>query len=142
PIVDDAGFEDALTMIFGQSEQPKEPSDQESEGGARDSREGGHRESESGEWDSREGNSRQSEGGERDSEKRDDAFTKTYEEPYKISPERDPLLSILSQKPCIPERLIGVCGENVVEVIRCLSSLELAGAVVRLRDGRYAPTGF
>ncbi|MDR1422038.1 MAG: DNA-processing protein DprA, partial [Coriobacteriales bacterium] len=40
PIVDDAGFEDALTMIFGQSEQPKEPSDQESEGGARDSREG------------------------------------------------------------------------------------------------------
>jgi hypothetical protein len=36
------------------------------------------------------------------------------------------------------EDLLGICGDDVIEVIRCLTSLELAGLVMRLRDGRYA----
>jgi DNA processing protein len=51
---------------------------------------------------------------------------------------KDPALRVLSQQPVTPEILIGICGESVVEVIRYLSSLELNGKVIRLRDGRYA----
>jgi DNA processing protein len=47
-------------------------------------------------------------------------------------------LGILAQEPLRAEELLGVCGQDVVEVIRYLSSLELAGLVTRLRDGRYA----
>jgi DNA processing protein len=48
------------------------------------------------------------------------------------------VFDILSQEPLRAEGLLGICGEDVVEVIRYLSSLELAGLVTRLRDGRYA----
>jgi DNA processing protein len=48
------------------------------------------------------------------------------------------VLGALAQEPLHAESLLGVCGEDVVEVIRYLSSLELAGFVTRLRDGRYA----
>jgi DNA processing protein len=47
-------------------------------------------------------------------------------------------LEALAQQPLRAEELLGVCGDDVVEVIRCLTSLELAGCVTRLRDGRYA----
>jgi DNA processing protein len=48
------------------------------------------------------------------------------------------VLGALTQTPLRAEGLLGICGEDVVEVIRYLSSLELAGLVTRLRDGRYA----
>ncbi|MDR1185244.1 MAG: DNA-processing protein DprA [Coriobacteriales bacterium] len=48
------------------------------------------------------------------------------------------VLGVLTQEPLHAEGLLGICGEDVVEVIRYLSSLELAGLVTRLRDGRYA----
>jgi len=48
------------------------------------------------------------------------------------------VIHALTQEPLRPESLLGICGDNVVEVIRYLSSLELAGIVERLRDGRYA----
>ena len=48
------------------------------------------------------------------------------------------VLAALSQEPLRAERLVGVCGEDVIEVIRYLSALELAGFVSRLRDGRFA----
>jgi DNA processing protein len=44
----------------------------------------------------------------------------------------------LAQQPLRAEELLGTCGDSITEVIRCLSSLELAGRVTRLRDGRYA----
>jgi DNA processing protein len=48
------------------------------------------------------------------------------------------VLDALSQEPLRAEGLLGICGKDVVEVIRYLSSLELSGVVIRLRDGRYA----
>jgi DNA processing protein len=48
------------------------------------------------------------------------------------------VLVALSQEPLRAERLVGICGEDVIEVIRYLSALELAGFVSRLRDGRFA----
>ena len=48
------------------------------------------------------------------------------------------VLETLAQEPLRAEALRGICGNDVVEVIRYLSSLELAGLVERLRDGRYA----
>jgi len=45
---------------------------------------------------------------------------------------------LLAQTPTCAEGMVGVCGRDVVEVIRYLSSLELTGIVIRLRDGRYA----
>jgi DNA processing protein len=51
---------------------------------------------------------------------------------------KDPVLRALSQQATTPENLVGTYGESVIEVIRYLSSLELNGKVVRLRDGRYA----
>jgi DNA processing protein len=48
------------------------------------------------------------------------------------------VLAALAQQPLRAEELLGACGEDVVEVIRYLTSLELAGLVTRLRDGRYA----
>jgi DNA processing protein len=47
-------------------------------------------------------------------------------------------LVALAQQPLRAEELLGICGDEVVEVVRCLSALELAGLVTRLRDGRYA----
>jgi DNA processing protein len=47
-------------------------------------------------------------------------------------------LFVLAQQPLHVEELLGICGDDVIEVIRCLTSLELAGLVTRLRDGRYA----
>jgi DNA processing protein len=47
-------------------------------------------------------------------------------------------LSALAQQPLRAEELLGICGKDVIEVIRYLTSLELAGFVTRLRDGRYA----
>jgi DNA processing protein len=51
---------------------------------------------------------------------------------------QDGVLGILAQQPLRAEELLGVCGDDVVEVIRYLTSLELKGLVTRLRDGRYA----
>jgi len=51
---------------------------------------------------------------------------------------RGKVLDALAQEPLRAEALRGICGDDVVEVIRYLSSLELAGLVQRLRDGRYA----
>ena len=48
------------------------------------------------------------------------------------------VLAALSQEPQRAEALQGICGDNVVEVIRYLSTLELAGHVEKLRDGRYS----
>ena len=48
------------------------------------------------------------------------------------------VLDALAQEPLRAEALQGICGDDVIEVIRYLSSLELAGLVGRLRDGRYA----
>jgi DNA processing protein len=45
---------------------------------------------------------------------------------------------MLAQTPTCAEGMVGICGRDVVEVIRYLSSLELTGGVIRLRDGRYA----
>ncbi|MDR0350602.1 MAG: DNA-processing protein DprA [Coriobacteriales bacterium] len=47
-------------------------------------------------------------------------------------------LVALAQQPLRAEELLGICGDGITEVIRCLTSLELAGLVTRLRDGRYA----
>jgi DNA processing protein len=49
------------------------------------------------------------------------------------------VLAALTQQPLHAEELLGVCGDSVTEVVRYLTSLELAGHVMRLRDGRYAP---
>jgi len=48
------------------------------------------------------------------------------------------VLEALAQQPLRAEALRGICGDDVIEVIRYLSSLELAGLVLRMRDGRYA----
>jgi len=48
------------------------------------------------------------------------------------------VLETLAQEPLRAEALRGICGDDVIEVIRYLSSLELAGLVLRMRDGRYA----
>jgi DNA processing protein len=49
-------------------------------------------------------------------------------------------LAALVQQPLRAEELLGICGDEVTEVIRCLSALELVGLTTRLRDGRYALT--
>jgi DNA processing protein len=49
-------------------------------------------------------------------------------------------LAALTQQPLRPEELLGICGDELTEVIRRLSALELAGLITRLRDGRYALT--
>jgi DNA processing protein len=51
------------------------------------------------------------------------------------------VFAAFAQQPLRAEELVGVCGDDVVEVIRYLTSLELAGQVIRLRDGRYASGG-
>jgi DNA processing protein len=51
---------------------------------------------------------------------------------------QDKALAALAQQPLRAEELLGICGDNVVEVIRYLTSLELKGLATRLRDGRYA----
>jgi DNA processing protein len=48
------------------------------------------------------------------------------------------VLRVLAQQPLRAEELLGICGDDVVEVIRYLTSLELIGLITRLRDGRYA----
>jgi DNA processing protein len=48
------------------------------------------------------------------------------------------VLAALAQEPLRAEGLLGICGDEVIEVIRYLSSLELIGLVIRMRDGRYA----
>ena len=47
------------------------------------------------------------------------------------------IMAALSAAPSRPEELVGCCAASVAEVICHLSALELAGAVERLRDGRY-----
>ncbi|MDR2587439.1 MAG: DNA-processing protein DprA [Coriobacteriales bacterium] len=47
-------------------------------------------------------------------------------------------LAALVQQPLRVEELLGICGDEVTEVVRYLSALELAGLVTRLRDGRYS----
>ncbi|MDR1713070.1 MAG: DNA-processing protein DprA [Coriobacteriales bacterium] len=44
----------------------------------------------------------------------------------------------LIQAPATAEGLVGICGADIVEVVRYLSLLELHGMVCRLRDGRYS----
>jgi DNA processing protein len=51
---------------------------------------------------------------------------------------QDKVLSLMAQAPLHAEELLGACGTDVIEVIRYLSSLELRGFVVKMRDGRYA----
>ncbi|MDR3308299.1 MAG: DNA-processing protein DprA [Coriobacteriales bacterium] len=46
-------------------------------------------------------------------------------------------LSALTASPMRPDELVGVCGGDVIAVIRNLSQLEMAGRIERLRDGRY-----
>jgi DNA processing protein len=48
------------------------------------------------------------------------------------------VLAALTQEPKKAEDLLGIGGDDVTEVIRCLSAMEFAGSVLRLRDGRYA----
>ena len=50
------------------------------------------------------------------------------------------VLAALTQEPLRAEALCGVCGDDIIEVVRYLSTMELAGVVERLRDGRYAAT--
>jgi DNA processing protein len=50
------------------------------------------------------------------------------------------VLAALIQEPLRAEALCGVCGDDIIEVVRYLSTMELAGLVERLRDGRYAAT--
>ncbi|MDR1082926.1 MAG: DNA-processing protein DprA [Coriobacteriales bacterium] len=47
-------------------------------------------------------------------------------------------LTAIIHQPLRAEELLGICGDDVTEVIRYLTALELAGLVTRLRDGRYA----
>ncbi|MCL2339897.1 MAG: DNA-processing protein DprA [Actinomycetia bacterium] len=47
-------------------------------------------------------------------------------------------LERLRLMPARPDELIGCCGQDIVEVIRCLSTLEMQNQVVRLLDGRFA----
>ncbi|MDR3053021.1 MAG: DNA-processing protein DprA [Coriobacteriales bacterium] len=46
-------------------------------------------------------------------------------------------LAALTASPMRAEELIGLCGKDVIQVIRFLSELEMSGAIERLRDGRY-----
>lgn len=46
-------------------------------------------------------------------------------------------IKALLASPLRPEQLLGIAGSNVIEVIRCLSRLEVMGVVERYRDGRY-----
>ena len=48
------------------------------------------------------------------------------------------LLDRLRSIPAFPDDLIGSYGADAIEVIRCLSTLEFNGQVMRLLDGRYA----
>jgi DNA processing protein len=50
----------------------------------------------------------------------------------------DRALAALIQQPLRAEELLGICGDDVTEVVRYLTALELAGRATRLRDGRYA----
>ncbi len=47
-------------------------------------------------------------------------------------------LDALTQEPKSAEDLLGLCGSNITEVIRCLTSMELTGLIIKLRDGRYS----
>ncbi|MCL2136107.1 MAG: DNA-processing protein DprA [Coriobacteriia bacterium] len=49
----------------------------------------------------------------------------------------DLIIEQLRAKPCRPDDLIGICGKDIVEVIRYLSVLEFTGKATRLADGRY-----
>jgi len=66
---------------------------------------------------------------------------KGVDDPKDSNPEeklRSRVVNALIQEPLRAEDFLGICGDDVVKVIRYLSSLELVGIVTRLRDGRYA----
>jgi DNA processing protein len=46
-------------------------------------------------------------------------------------------ITALTASPMRAEDMLGLCGNGLVEVIRNISQLEMAGFVERLRDGRY-----
>ena len=48
------------------------------------------------------------------------------------------ILEHLRVIPAKPDELVGYCGGDVVEVIRCLTRMEINGLVTRMIDGRFA----
>jgi DNA processing protein len=136
PIVDDESFEDVLTQIFGPVPYSCAPflSAGASVTDAASSAPVALRD------DAREGASTASPGSAPGGASPGSAPGGTA--PVASTPAQDSVqvkaLEALAQHPLRPEELLGVCGDDVVEVIRCLTSLELTGCVTRLRDGRYA----